>query len=167
MEELTAVRAEVEVAATVDAARAAAAEVEALCGSSTNSSVSADDSTDDELKLMREAAREQAAQWAAVHSQGNGGGSPDGRGCTGGASSGRPLQSCPRRRWQPRQVWLSLPRQVPWSPRDPGHCQGRRYRRWVAYTHQDQLRRVGRGDGDTALGVAHVGSSSVQRRRLL
>jgi hypothetical protein len=56
---------------------------------------------------------------------------------------------------------------VPWSPWDPGHCQGRRSRRWVAYPHQDQLRRVGHGDEGTALGVAHVGSISVRRRRLL
>jgi hypothetical protein len=38
---------------------------------------------------------------------------------------------------------------------------------WVAYPHQDQLRRVGHGDEDTALGAAHVRSSSVRRRRLL
>jgi hypothetical protein len=35
----------------------------------------------------------------------------------------------------------------------------------VAYPHQDQLRQVGRGDEDTAPGAAHVGSSSVWRRR--
>jgi hypothetical protein len=34
----------------------------------------------------------------------------------------------------------------------------------VAYPHQDQLRRVGRGDEGTAPGAAHVGSSSVRRR---
>jgi hypothetical protein len=50
---------------------------------------------------------------------------------------------------------------------DPGHCQGRRSRRRVAYPHQDQLRRVDRGDEGTAPGAAHVGSSSVRRRRLL
>jgi hypothetical protein len=55
---------------------------------------------------------------------------------------------------------------VPWSPHGPGHCQGHRSRRWVAYPHQDQLRRVGRGDEGTALGSPHVGSSSVRRRRL-
>jgi hypothetical protein len=63
--ELAAARAEVEAAA--------AAELEALRGSNTSSSVSADGSTDDELKLTREAAREQAAQWAAAHPQRHGG----------------------------------------------------------------------------------------------
>jgi hypothetical protein len=61
MTELAATRAEVEAAA--------AAELEALRASSTDSSVSADDDRDNELKLAREAAREQAAQWAAAHSQ--------------------------------------------------------------------------------------------------
>jgi hypothetical protein len=42
-----------------DAARAAVAELEALCGNSTSSSVSVDGGTDDELKMAREAAREQ------------------------------------------------------------------------------------------------------------
>jgi hypothetical protein len=64
MVELAVARAEVEVAAVVDAARAATTELEALCGNRTSSSVSADGGTDDELKLAREAAREQAAQWA-------------------------------------------------------------------------------------------------------
>jgi hypothetical protein len=32
-------------------------------------------------------------------------------------------------------MWLSLPGQVPWSPRDPGRCQGRQFRCWVAYPH--------------------------------
>jgi hypothetical protein len=62
MAELTAARAEVEAAA--------AAELEALRASSTDSSVSTDDDRDNELKLTREAAREQAAQWAAAHLQG-------------------------------------------------------------------------------------------------
>jgi hypothetical protein len=96
----------------------------------------------------------------------------------------RARRPSPRRRWQPRQVrmrrrlcrrrsrplqaaWLSLPGQVPWSPRDLGHCQGHRSRRWVAYPHQDQLRRVSRSDDDTALGAVHVGGSSVRQRRLL
>jgi hypothetical protein len=57
MAELAAARAEVEAAA-----RAAAAELEALRGNSISSSLSADD----ELKLVREAAREQTAQWAAT-----------------------------------------------------------------------------------------------------
>jgi glucosamine 6-phosphate synthetase-like amidotransferase/phosphosugar isomerase protein len=61
MAELATARVEVEVAAAADAARAAAAELEALRDSSISSSVSADGGTDDELKLMREAAREQAA----------------------------------------------------------------------------------------------------------
>jgi hypothetical protein len=61
MAELAVARAEVEAAAVADAARAAAVELEALCGSSISSSVSADGGTDEELKLAREVAREQAA----------------------------------------------------------------------------------------------------------
>jgi hypothetical protein len=45
-------------------AAATAAELEALRASSTGSSVSVDDNRDNKLKLTREAAREQAAQWA-------------------------------------------------------------------------------------------------------
>jgi hypothetical protein len=56
MEELEAVRAEVEAAAAEDAARAVATELEALRGSSISSSISADGGTDDELKLARKAA---------------------------------------------------------------------------------------------------------------
>jgi hypothetical protein len=85
MAELAAARAEVEAAATTDAARAAVAELKALRASSTDSSISVDDDRDNELKLAREAAREQVAQWAAAHPQGHRGGSPDGRGCVGGA----------------------------------------------------------------------------------
>jgi hypothetical protein len=72
MAKLAAARAEVEAAAAAaaDIARAAASELEALRASSIGSSVSADDDRDNELKLMREASREQAAQWAAAHSQG-------------------------------------------------------------------------------------------------
>jgi hypothetical protein len=83
MAELAAAMAEVE-AAAADAARAVAAELKSLRAGSTSSSVSADDDRDNELKLTREAAREQAAQWAVAHPQGRGGGSPDGRGCTSG-----------------------------------------------------------------------------------
>jgi hypothetical protein len=116
--------------------------------------------------------------------QGRGGGSPDGRGRADGAPNGGARRPCPRRPRQPRQArtrrWLgrrrsrplhtarlSLPKQVPWSPWDPGHCQGCRSRRRVAYPHQDQLRQVGRGDEGTAPCAAHVGSSSVRRHRLL
>jgi hypothetical protein len=67
MAELAAARTKVEATATVDAARAAVAELKALRASSTGSSVFADDDRDNELKLAREAAREQAAQWAAAH----------------------------------------------------------------------------------------------------
>jgi hypothetical protein len=74
--ELAAAREEVEAAAATDAARATAAKLEALRASSTGSSVSANDDRD-ELKLTREAAREQAAQWATAHPQGCHGGSPD------------------------------------------------------------------------------------------
>jgi hypothetical protein len=73
-------------AAAADAAHAVAAELEALRSSSTGSSVSADDDRDNELKLVREAAWEQATQWAAAHLQGRRGGSPDGHRHTGGAS---------------------------------------------------------------------------------
>jgi hypothetical protein len=86
MAELTAARVEVEAAAAADAVRAAVAELEALRASSTDSSVSADDERDNELKLLREAAWEQAAQWAAVDPQGCRGGNPDGRGRAEGAS---------------------------------------------------------------------------------
>jgi hypothetical protein len=85
MAELAAARAEVEAATAANAARAAAAELKALRASSTDSSVSADDDRDNEFKLAREAAREQAAQWVAVHPQGCHGGSPDERGRAGGA----------------------------------------------------------------------------------
>jgi hypothetical protein len=88
MAELAAARAEVEAAVTTDAARAAAAELKALRASSTGSSVSADDDRDNELKLAREAVREQVAQWAAAHPQGRRGGSPDKRGRAGGAPGG-------------------------------------------------------------------------------
>jgi hypothetical protein len=84
MAELAAARAEVETAAT-DAARAVVAELEVPRASSTGSSVSVDDDRDDELKLAREAAWEQAAQWAAAHPRGRCGGSPDGRECVSGA----------------------------------------------------------------------------------
>jgi hypothetical protein len=89
MAELTATRTEVEAAAAAaDAAYAAAAELEAMCASSTGSSVSADDDRDNELKLAREAAREQAMQWAAAHPQGHRGSSPDQRGRVDGAPGG-------------------------------------------------------------------------------
>jgi hypothetical protein len=83
MAELATARVEVELeaAAAADAARA-------LRGSSTTSSVFTNGGNDDELKLVREAAREQAVQWVAVHPQGRGGGSPDGRGCVGGTPGG-------------------------------------------------------------------------------
>jgi hypothetical protein len=71
-----------------DAALVATAELKALRASSIVSSVSADVDRDNELKLAREAAQEQAAQWAAVHPQGCRGGSPDGRGHAGGAPGG-------------------------------------------------------------------------------
>jgi hypothetical protein len=61
MAELTVARAEVEAVAVVDATRVVAVEFEALCGSRTSSSVSADSGTDDELKQVREAAREKVA----------------------------------------------------------------------------------------------------------
>jgi hypothetical protein len=93
MTEPVATRAEIEAAAAADAARAAATELEALRASSTGNSVSTDDDRD-ELKLAREAAREQATQWAAAHPQGRRGGSPDGHGCTGGAPGGGAHGGC-------------------------------------------------------------------------
>jgi hypothetical protein len=99
MAELAAARAEVE-AAAADAARTVAAELEALRASSIDSSVFKVNDIDNELKLAREAAREQAAQWASVHPQERRGSSPDG-------CARRP---CPRRWRQPRHVrthrWL-------------------------------------------------------------
>jgi hypothetical protein len=97
MAELAPARAKVEAAVAADAARVAAAELEALRASSTGSFVSADDDKDNELKLAREAAWEQAAQWAAAHPQRvRHGGSLDRRGHTGeaprgGARNGRAL----------------------------------------------------------------------------
>jgi hypothetical protein len=85
MVKLAAARAEVEAATAADAARAAAVELEALCASSTGSSISANDDRDNELKLAREAAREQAAQWTVAHPQGHRVGSPEGRRRAGGA----------------------------------------------------------------------------------
>jgi hypothetical protein len=88
MAELAAARGEVEATTATDAACAAATELEALRASSIDSSVSTDDDRDNELKLAREAAWEQAAQWTAAHPQRHRGGSPNGRGCAGGAPSG-------------------------------------------------------------------------------
>jgi hypothetical protein len=88
MAELAAARVEVEAVTTADAARAAAAELKALCASSTDNSVSTDDDRDNELKVAREVAREQAAQWAAAHPQGRRGSSPEERGRAGGAPGG-------------------------------------------------------------------------------
>jgi hypothetical protein len=96
---LAASRAEVEAAEAADAARAAATELEALRGSRADNSASVDDNTDEELRLAREAAREQTAQWAATHAHGGArGGSPDrrrrtdgapGEGALGGSPDGR------------------------------------------------------------------------------
>jgi hypothetical protein len=85
--ELAAARAEVEAAAAVDAARAAAVEVEVLRGSN-SSSIAADDSVDADLELLeRKASRGRAAQWAATHAHERGG-SPDRRRHAGGAPEG-------------------------------------------------------------------------------
>jgi hypothetical protein len=61
MVELAAAWAEAEAAAMTDTTRVGAIELEALRASSIGSSVSTDDDRDNELKLVREAAREQAA----------------------------------------------------------------------------------------------------------
>jgi hypothetical protein len=66
MAELAAARVEVEAAVATDAARAAVAELEVLHVSSTDNSVFADDDRDNELKLVREAAREQAVLRAGL-----------------------------------------------------------------------------------------------------
>jgi hypothetical protein len=66
MVKLPAARTEVEAAAAADVARATVAELEALRASSTDNSISVDGDKDNELKLAREAAREQTAQWAAA-----------------------------------------------------------------------------------------------------
>jgi hypothetical protein len=89
MAELAAARAEVEAATAADTALAAAAELKALRASSTNNSVSADNDRDNELKLTKEAAREQATQWAVAHPQRCRGGNPDRRERAGGARGGR------------------------------------------------------------------------------
>jgi hypothetical protein len=70
MAKLAAAKAGVEAAAAADAARATAAELEAPRASSTDSYVSTDDDRDNELKLAREAAREQTVQWAAATPRG-------------------------------------------------------------------------------------------------
>jgi hypothetical protein len=79
MVELTAARAEVEAAMAADVARVVTVDLMALRGSSNSSSVTIDGGTNDELKLAREAVREQAMQWVATHPLGCSGGSPDGR----------------------------------------------------------------------------------------
>jgi hypothetical protein len=65
--ELAAARVEVEVVEAIDAATA---ELKALRGSSVDNFVSVDRSTNNELRLAREAAEEQASQWAAVYPSG-------------------------------------------------------------------------------------------------
>jgi hypothetical protein len=178
--ELTAARVEVEAAEAVDAARAAAAELEALRGSRAGSSASIDDNTDKELRLAREAAREQAAEWAAAHPHGA---------CVAaaqiGADAPTPLRA--RAHATAAQTGVDTPALLPAAATEsteiaastggvalppwigtmvaagPGHCQGHRSQRWVAYPHQDQLRRVGHGDEGRAPGLPHVGSSSVRQ----
>jgi hypothetical protein len=98
MAELAVARAEVEAVAAADAARAAAAELKALRASSTDSSVFTDEDRDNEFKLAREAAREQAAQWAAAHPQGHRGGSPDERRRAGGTPGRGACGGSPDRR---------------------------------------------------------------------
>jgi hypothetical protein len=173
--ELAAARAKVEVGEAADAARAAAAELEALRGSSAGSSVSGDGSTNDELRLAMEAAQKQAAQWAAAHPHGGArDDSLDRRRRARQPRWARTRRWCSRwrrpgrwRSWPLQATWLSLLGSVPWSPWGPGSCQGHRPRRWVAYPHQDKLRRVGHGDEGTALGSPHVGSNLVRWQRLL
>jgi hypothetical protein len=77
--ELAAARAEAEAAATVEAARAAVAEVQALRGS-ISGSISGDSNVD--------TAHERTARWAAEHAQAHGGGAPGGGEHGGGAPGG-------------------------------------------------------------------------------
>jgi hypothetical protein len=168
MVELAAARVEVEAAAAADAARAAAAEVEALRASSTGSSVSADDDRDNELKLAREAAREQAAQWAAAHPQGRRGGSPDECGRAGGAPGGGARDGhaldgggSPDRRgcaggWVDRDRDLYRRRGSPSPDRYHGH-----------HEIQDIVRDVGPGGGWTTLtNTNYVEWTTMMRVRL-
>jgi hypothetical protein len=173
MVELAAAGAVVEATAVADAARSAAAELEALRASSTGSSISVDDDRDNELKLAREAVREQAEQWAAAHSQGRRGSSPDMRGRVGstpgkGARGGRAPDGggSPDRRghadgWVDGDRGLYRRHSSPSPDKYHGH---HGIQAIVAYPPQDQLRRVGRGDEGTAPGAAHVGSNSIRRR---
>jgi hypothetical protein len=113
MAELAAARAEVEAPAAADAARAAAAELKALRASSTDISVSADDDRDNELKLAREAAWEQAAQWARRLCSGRG---PNWRGRASGWVDGdRGLRGLNQRSTptlRPRRPIHRLPRRL-------------------------------------------------------
>jgi hypothetical protein len=72
----------------------ATAELKALRASSTDNFVSTDNDRDNKLKLAREAAWEQAVQWAAAHPQGRRGGNPDWRGRASGAPSGGAHGDC-------------------------------------------------------------------------
>jgi hypothetical protein len=175
MVELTAARAEVEAAMAADVARVATVDLMALRGSSNSSSVTIDGGTNDELKLAREAAREQAMQWVATHPLGRSGGSPDG--CERAAVmalTAAVAQTIVDAPTAGSIEIMSFTGDAALPPRignmvtgDPDHCQGCRSRRCMAYPHQDQLCRVGRGDEDTAPGVAHVESSLVRRCQLL
>jgi hypothetical protein len=184
MVKLAAARAKVEAAAAEDAARAAAVELEALRASSTGSSVSTDDDRDNELKLAREPAREQATKWAAVHPQGRCGGSPDGQGRAGGSLGGvhaaavfstavatQTGADAPAAGLMEITTFTggaALPsRTGTMVTMGSRPLLGTSSRRRVAYPHQDQLRRVGRGDEGTTPGAAHAGGSSIRRRRLL
>jgi membrane protein involved in colicin uptake len=170
MTELAAARAEVEAIAAADAARAAAAELEALRASSTGSSVSVDDDRDNELKLAREAAREQAAQWAAAHPRGTvaaaltGADAPTAAAAqTGTDASAAGLTEIVTF----KDVAVLPPRTGTMVTMGSRPLSGTLVPTAGGHPQQDQLRRVGRGDEGTTLGAAHVGGSSVRRRRLL
>jgi pyruvate/2-oxoglutarate dehydrogenase complex dihydrolipoamide acyltransferase (E2) component len=156
MAELAAARTEVEAAAAAaDAACAAAAELEALCTSSTGSSVSADDDKDNELKLAREAAREQAMQWAAAHPQGHRGSSPDQRGRVDGAPGGGAFGGCAGG-WVGRDRGLYRRRGSPSPDRYHGH-----------HGIQAIVRDVGPGGGwPTLTKINYVEWATVMRVRL-
>jgi hypothetical protein len=175
--ELAATRVEVEATMVEDAARAAVAELEALCGNSACSFASVAGNTDNELRLAREAAREQAGQWAVAHPHGACGGSPDKcrrvDDASGGGARGGSLDECGCiGGWLMKIVAFTGGTALPPRISIMVTMGSRPFSGTLAPTvgglpYQDQLRRVGRDDEGTATGLPHVGSSSVWRRRLL
>jgi hypothetical protein len=156
--ELVEARPKVEATETADAARAVVAELEALCGSSAGNSISGDTNTNNELRLAREAAQEQTAQWVATPPMG-------GRAAVALIGVGASTALRARTYTVATQTGVDAPTvflatagsteiaastgSAALPPRigttvtaGPGHCQEHLSWRWVAYPHQDQLRRV-------------------------